>query len=352
VISLETPFETLRLDVELVASVRENPEALRKLAAYGWRALAAINHPDAGGDGRLIVAAQEAVAEVNGSTDEQMIKLASEFLAVRHSEEVQRARERERLARYQTCERRRADECAAVIRCGLAPRPEFGEALIELGICSRAPIERGMSEEDRMLVEEAAQRSEPDEFGKGIGTQRAIPRLVLVDNSLAGTMLKSKPAKSWGSFELNANTVTVRKDRTVVVQGVGMKRNEGPARRRWELVAGDEWTVESGTAIFGMVGRRHLESHLGPARPLLVKGSLTSGTAGTGAVLQLNWQDPAKMEWLRFLSPAGVDELEGRYLIAARVAEDGVRVAVVGLCHKLVRHGKSRGRSLKKQEGQ
>jgi hypothetical protein len=131
---LETPLERLHLDTELVRSVSHDPDLVRKLARSSFRTILTINHPDIGGDGSLVDAASDAMAEINGADDEGINGLVAEFFAERDDEEGATSHRQEYLNQLKDEQSRRIEETETLLECSLAEKPRFQRAFIELGI--------------------------------------------------------------------------------------------------------------------------------------------------------------------------------------------------------------------------
>jgi hypothetical protein len=318
----ENPLELLYVDPVVVEAVGNDPERVRTLARGMYRVLARNLHSDVAAErSELLDEATEAIAEINGADSDGMMLIVEEF---RSNEPEERTRDnlnavKEVLKDEQI---RRIRETRALLKCALAEKPSFTQALIEVGI---SPY---------YGTNEAYSPDYQEELSMGV-TYQNPPLFVLIGQDLKGKSMRVGDQP--GGFVFEDEHITVHKNGNVTVKGSGTDYLSGSQlTARLKLTPNKDWEQGGGVSILGVVHRDFVEpreeiardsSALGLPRPPKSKPAF----AGTE---DLDWEDVSQPNWIKHLKPATAENMANHYVIVAD--KDLNQVAVLGLCRKLI----------------
>ncbi len=343
----DSPLERLHLDPELVQSVGEDPELMRKLARSGFRTIVAVNHPDVGGDGSLIDQAKDAIDEIDEAEDSEITDLVDEFLTERLNDPDAIQETLKNDERILQAERnKRIAETSALLKCGLSEKPKFKKMILQIG------IQPPLNEDDPWTM--LSDDPNPDPLDVIISH---TPNLVLLDSSLKGSSLELQPedisffdkhrAGSTEDFEdetggssgtnLRRDDFKIHNDGTVSLQNMNDESmndpsNEDAIYRQFKPTPLHLSSVKP--RILGVVKREDLEESL--------KHNPLQATASPSSTLQLthnqdadsiNWSPVSIAPWLGYMEPATAKNIEGQYIVVAN--EDADQVAILGLVRRL-----------------
>lgn len=343
----DSPLERLHLDPELVQSVGEDPELMRKLARSGFRTIVAVNHPDVGGDGSLIDQAKDAIDEIDEAEDSEITDLVDEFLTERLNDPdaIQETfQNNEKI--LQTERSRRIAETSALLKCSLSEKPKFKEMILQIG------IQPSLNEDDPWTM--LSDDPNPDPLDV---INSHTPNLVLLDSSLRGSSLELQPedisffdkhrAGSTENFEdetggssgtnLRRDDFKIHNDGTVSLQNMNDEsmddpRNEDAIYRQFKPTPLHLSSVKP--KILGVVERVRLEESL-KHDPSKTPADLTSTLQlpKNKSSDSINWSPVSVAPWLQYMEPATPKNMEGQYIVVAN--ENADQVAILGLVRRL-----------------
>jgi hypothetical protein len=320
---IETPLERLRLDTELVRSVQHDPDLVRKLARSSFRTILSINHPDVGGDGSFVDEASDAMAEINGATNEDLGMIVGEFFAIRDSEDegIERDRVKRATALLETEKARRIAETEALLTCAYAEKPTFSKAVIELGITpyrGQQPYTTGSTEEELSLM---------------VGSEDSPkPKFVIINNDLDGHIMEVGDSR--GSFDFDSQYIDLHKNGSASVRGSDANARTGnPITRQLKLSPAQQW-AQNDAVLLGMIERQHVE----PAEDLGTSArrqQLPRSRLENGREFEPSWEAVSRTPWLEHMTPVSThkNNLENKYVVVAK--PQASQVAILGLCRKL-----------------